>query len=272
MLRACPYNLLSLLVCVLLPAHSLAWGGDGHQIVCLIAEQGVTKEADAMIHDLLGKDVDISDAELANWADEHRREARKTAPWHYVNIPIDSNGYDPKRDGNKGSNVIDKAIEFERVLSDKSKPKEERAEALKYLVHLVGDLHQPLHSGDRGDRGGNSRLVFFLYLQTAQALHKVWDSTILRKRKARTPIADYADRLLARISKQDAEAWAKGTPIDWANESVKVSRDVVYAGVPGDGPPPKLDQKYVDRAGEAIDLQLEKAGVRLASILNQIVK
>ena len=98
----------------------------------------------------------------------------------------------------------------------------------------------------------------------------MWDSTILLKRKGRAPIADHADKLLAKISKKDAEAWAKGSPVDWANESVKVSRDVVYAGVPADGDPPKLDQKYVDRAGEAIDLQLEKAGVRLAAILNRI--
>lgn len=246
-----------------------AWGGDGHQIVGLIAEQGLSKEADAMVHDLLGKDVDISDAEIVNWADEHRREARKTAPWHYVNIPIESAVYDPKRDGNKGSNVIDKVMDFEKVLADKSKSKDERAEALKYLVHLVGDLHQPLHCGDRNDRGGNSRLVFFLDLQTAQALHKVWDSTVLLKRKGKTPVSNYADKLLAKIGKKDAEGWAKGTPIDWANESVKVSRDVVYAGVPAGGDPPKLDQNYVDRAGEAIDLQIEKAGVRLANVLNR---
>jgi hypothetical protein len=93
-------------------------GGDGHQIVCLIAEQGLSKEMDAMIHDLLGKDVDISDAELANWADEYRREKRSTGPWHYVNIPIDSKGYDPKRDGNEGRNVIDKTNEFAAILAD----------------------------------------------------------------------------------------------------------------------------------------------------------
>lgn len=260
--------LASILVCV----PVFAWGGDGHQLICLIAEQGLSKEADAMIHDLLGNDADISDAEIASWADEHRREARKTAPWHYVNIPIDSNGYDPKRDGNNGNNVVDKVIEFQKLLADRSKPKEQRAEALKYLVHLVGDIHQPLHCGDRGDRGGNARLVFFLDLQTAQALHKVWDSTILLNRKGRTRVAEYADKLLDKISKGDSEKWAKGTPIDWANESVKLSRDVVYADVPADGPPPKLNQDYVDRAGEAIDLQLEKAGVRLAELLNRAAR
>lgn len=86
----------------------LAWGGDGHQIVALIAEKGLTPKAEAMIHGLLGADVDISDAVVANWADEIRRERQKTAPWHYVNIPIDSAGYEPKRDGNKGNSVIDK--------------------------------------------------------------------------------------------------------------------------------------------------------------------
>src|SRR4051794_1719729 len=84
------------------PTALLAWGGDGHQIVALIAEDRLTPEAKAAIHDLLGADVNISDAEVANWADQIRREKRETAPWHYVDIPTTQPSYDAVRDGNNG--------------------------------------------------------------------------------------------------------------------------------------------------------------------------
>src|SRR5882672_5025159 len=174
------------IVGLLLPSLVLGWGGDGHQIVCLIAEARLAPAAKAAIHELLGDDVSISDAEVANWADQIRRERRSTAPWHYVNIPIAATTFDPNRDGKNGNNVIAKIAEFERVLSDKNAAKADRAEALKFLVHFVGDLHQPLHCADRdGDKGGNARLVFFGDRQKAVNLHQVWDSLILLRQKGK---------------------------------------------------------------------------------------
>src|SRR4051794_22308701 len=114
---------------MLFPSVVFAWGGDGHQIVAIIAEERLTPEAKAEVHQLLGADVGISDAEIANWADQIRRERRETAPWHYVDIPTTQPSYDAERDGNAGENVIDAIDRFEKVLTDKSKPKEERAEA-----------------------------------------------------------------------------------------------------------------------------------------------
>jgi hypothetical protein len=128
-----------ILFVVLFPSFSHAWGGDGHQIVCLIAEDHLTPAAKAGIHDLLGKDVNISDAEIASWADQVRRERKATGPWHYVDIPVDAQAFDEARDGKRGSNVIDKINDFKAVLKNPNASKSDRAEALKFLVHFVGD-------------------------------------------------------------------------------------------------------------------------------------
>lgn len=255
---------------LLLPCLAFAWGGDGHQIVALIAEERLKPATKAAIHGLLGADANISDAEVCNWADQIKRERRNTAPWHYVDIPTTQPSYAAARDGRDGANVIDAIERFETVLADKSKPKEERAEALKFIVHFVGDVHQPLHCADRnGDHGGNGRLVFFLGRRRAVNLHMVWDSQILIRRKGTTRILDYALALNAKISDLQAAEWQKGTPVNWANESHDVAVAVAYKDVPEDGDPPKLDQAYVDRAVAVIDEQLKRGGVRLAGVLNR---
>lgn len=265
--------LTALLIVPFLAPLAHAWGGDGHQIVCLIAEDRLTPAAKAAIHALLGKNVNISDAEIASWADQIRRERRETAPWHYVDIPTDAEGFDEARDGQHGNNVIDKISDFTAVLKDPDASKSKRAEALKFLVHFVGDLHQPLHCADRNhDKGGNARLVFFLDQPRAVNLHTAWDTLILLRRKGATRIAVYADKLNAEITPEQAAEWANGTPTDWANQSHALAVKVVYAGVRADGPPPKLDQKYLDVAGPVIDLQLQRAGVRLATILNDVFR
>src|SRR4051812_47093078 len=98
----------------------------------------------------------------------------------------------------------------------------------KFLVHLVGDVHQPLHCADRdGNKGGNGRLVFLLDRQRAVNLHSCWDTLILLNRKKATPIAQYADALNACITAEQAKAWAQGSPLDWANESHGVAVEKV---------------------------------------------
>lgn len=262
----------AVLLVLLLPSVTWAWGGDGHQIICLIAEDRLTPAAKAGIRDLLGA-ANISDAEVASWADEVRRQRSKTAPWHYVNIPFDAAGFDAARDGHGGNNVVDKINDFKAVLKDPKASKTDRVEALKFLVHFVGDLHQPLHCVDRnGDKGGNGRLVFFLDQGRAVNLHKVWDTVILLNHKGTTRNVDYAEKLNAEITPEEAADWAKGTTAEWANESHAIAVRIVYRGVPAEGPPPKLDQKYVDTAGTVIDGQLQVAGVRLAAILNDVFR
>lgn len=247
-----------------------AWGGEGHQVVALIAEERLTEKTQSAIHELLGDDVNISDAEIASWADQIKRERRRTSPWHYVNIPFDSEGLDLKRDGSDGNNIVDRIQSFQKLLADTSKSKEARVEALKFLVHLVGDIHQPLHCVDRaGDKGGNGRLCFLVEVKgKATNLHSVWDTALLRRYVGRTPIADYAATLNAAITRTDEQNWEQGDASAWADESWKQAKAHVYRGVPADGPPPVLSQEYIDDARPVVDSQLQHAGIRLAMILN----
>lgn len=262
--------LLASVLVTCIPSMLFAWGGDGHQITALIAEEHLNPETKKAIHELLGKGVNISDAEICNWADQIRREKRSTAPWHYVDIPTDASGFDEARDGNHGNNVIQKLEHFEKVLADGSNSKEDRAEALKFVVHFAGDIHQPLHCAERDhDRGGNSRKVLFLDRKRPIALHAAWDTQILLHNKGNQRILDYSRGLNQQITPERIQAWAKGTAEDWANESHRVAVEQVYKGVPADGDPPKLDAEYVRRAEPVVEEQLQRGGVRLATILNR---
>jgi hypothetical protein len=253
------------------PSLAFAWGGDGHQLVCMIAEYHLTPVAKANVHDLLGKDINISDFGIANWADEVRRDRPETGPWHYVDIPTDAKAFDKKRDGQDGNNVIDKITDFQAVLKDPKASRTNRVEALKFLVHFVGDLHQPLHCAERNkDRGGNDYQVYFLKREFPINLHSVWDGAILLTRRDTMLDTDYAKKLNIAITPQQIKDWSKGTPTDWANESHDVAVNSAYKDLPPVGPYPKLDQKYVDTNGPIVDQQLERAGIRLANILNDI--
>lgn len=150
----------------LLPSVAFAWGGQGHQVVALIAQIHLTPEAKTEITKLLGPGLNIYDADVASWADQIKREQRATADWHYVNIPFDADGYDEARDGRTKTgktrdNVVHAINDQVAILSDATAPKEKRAEALKWVVHLIGDSTQPLHCAVRDkDGGGNGCKVW----------------------------------------------------------------------------------------------------------------
>jgi hypothetical protein len=262
---------------LLLPAPAaLAWGPDGHKIVADIAEARLTPKAKAAIAQLLATDNAAgaeapSLASIANWADSIRKERDETATWHYVDIPYEMKGFDPQRDGKNGNNVVEKLQDFAVTLNDRNLPREQRVEALKFVVHFMGDLHQPLHCAERnGDKGGNFRLVFFPDKREAVNLHRVWDSEILKRSLGKQDDADYAAALNEKITKQQEQGWSKGNPAAWANEGHDLAVQVVYNGIPSDGPPPKITDEYLAAAQPAVDEQLCKAGVRLANLLNRI--
>ena len=263
---------LAAFACFLVVACSrvLAWGGEGHQVVALIAEARLTDTARAKVQELLGPDASISDAEVVNWADEIKRQRRRTAPWHYVNIPVEAKAYDRARDGNDGNNVVERLEAFEKMLADPSQPHEARVEALKFVVHLAGDVHQPLHCAERnGDRGGNTCLVWMPASKgKASNLHTVWDTSLLRTFIGKTRIADYSDGLAKRMTDEQLKAWSMGGVESWANESHNVAAAHAYAHVP-DGEATRLTERYVSDSQPIVEQQLQRGGVRLAVILNR---
>jgi hypothetical protein len=269
-----------LLICclsivLLLPANLFAWGREGHAIVAQIAESRLTPKAREGVEALLAKRSTMSS--VASWADTIRKDRGETAPWHYVNIPYEMRGYDAARDGKNGQNIIDKIVDFANVLDDRQRPDADREEALKFLIHFVGDIHQPLHCADRNDdKGGNFRLVFFLDDPKALSLHRTWDSEILEHMmkggEEDESIKAMAARIAVGISEKQVREWTKGDPVAWANESHKLAVQVAYADLPADGPPPKLDLDYVARAQPVVEQQLARAGVRLADVLNRIFR
>ena len=154
-----------------------AWGRLGHRVISRLAEKQLTPKAKAAIAELLEPGESLADASL--WADENRGRLPKTAPWHYVDVPLDEPRYDAKFSGDVSTKgcVVDKINEFKLTLKDTSKSVEDRRFALRFLVHCVEDMHQPCHVGDNGDKGGNQTQVRFFDRGTN--MHALWDSGMI---------------------------------------------------------------------------------------------
>ena len=244
------------------PVFAQAWGPDGHRITGEIAAQHLTPEAAAAVAELLG---DESLAESTVWADEIKSDRPETRPLHYMNAPEGVRKVTRRHCSEDGC-VLSATIKNVSILKSKRRSREEKVEALKFLAHFVGDLHTPLHLGRAADKGGNDIRVEFQGSFTN--LHRLWDSGFLRSTRVFWP--EYAERLNAEITEEQAEDWS---PIDyevWATESYKLCREFAY-------PIPKSmviedDPEYTGRAIEIIDQQLAKGGVRLAAVLNDIFR
>lgn len=264
----------SLLICLVAAPSAFAWGREGHQIVAAIAKQRLSETARAAIADLLGDLDSMANESVPAWADEIRRERQVTAPWHYVNVPVGVAsvvGYDGARDGKGGDTIVGAISRFEAVLKDKSAPRQDRIEALKFLIHFVGDIHQPLHCAARNnDRGGNSVLAY-MPGATGQAsnLHRIWDGELLRVYLAGKTSLEYAKTLTDQLDGTSAAAWsASPTPEAWATDGWQVAEAHVYPAVPH-GQVTQLTAGYVAAVRPVVDTQLQKGGVRLAIVLNR---
>ena len=159
------------------PAH--AWGRLGHRVISRIAEKNLTPKAKAAIAELLDPGESLADA--STWADENRRRLPKTAPWHYVDVPLDEPKYDSKwsADDPKKGCVVDKINEFKATLKDKTKSVEDRRFSLRFLIHSVEDMHMPMHVDDNHDRGGNDTQVRFFDRGTN--MHGLWDGGVIER-------------------------------------------------------------------------------------------
>jgi hypothetical protein len=256
--------LVTVLALLGVPNPTLAWGPEGHKVVAMIADKYVSHTALVRAQAILGGS---SLEDVANWADEIRKERRETAPWHYINIPRDANAIDGARDCPNDNCVTAQIVRFTAVLKDTNADPTARQEALKFIVHFVGDLHQPLHDEDNHDKGGSQRIV--IIFGRTESLHAVWGSGILDHDDSN------AERLAAtlegRITLSNKANWVHSTVEDWALEGHKIAQQIAYGDLPS-GPTSDLEQSYEDVAAPAEEVQLEKAGVRLANILNEALK
>ena len=187
-----------------------------------------------------------------------------------MNIPVlppvgTPDGYDAVRDCPHDDCVVAKIEAFARVLADRDAPERQRLEALKYLVHFVADVHQPLHASDHHDRGGNNVQVIFMGYPTN--LHSVWDSGILAP-AMKGDERGYALKLVREITPAEREQWSQGDPVSWANESHRIAADAIYGELPHSG---LLPDSYQTKALPVVNKQLERAGLRLGYILNTLL-
>lgn len=257
------FTLIPLLLPSLPPATNgeARWAAMGHRIVVELAWDGLTPRARAAATGLLGGEVP---GRASVWADEIRGARRETAPLHFVNIPLGAGAYDSATVCPRGRCIVSAIGSARATLADPAAPRVERQEALKFLLHLVGDLHSPVHVSDRNDRGGNQLGVTWRGRDTN--LHAVWDDQLPRAWAVSE--GRYLARLRATIRRMSPEERARaaaGSVEGWAMDGNALAERVVYR-MPGGA----LSQpSYIRAAGPAMDLQLIRAGLRLARLVNQ---
>jgi len=256
---------------VLPSAQGFAWGFKGHQIVGDIARNHLTPMARQNLIALLGND-DL--ASIANWADEVRPNRPESYGWHFVDIPKDGSGFSEERDCYRPDDrhptskddhhncVVDRISMFKNILADKAAPQPERLEALKFLVHFVGDIHQPMHAVEEG-RGGND--IHISEFGSAQCgkypcnLHYLWDGDLIEHTgRSEQEYVAYLEKMIA-----DKKMQAGGTPEMWANESLRWAKQVWLS----DGG--SVDEAYYRANIGIVDERLAQAGLRLAAALNE---
>jgi hypothetical protein len=272
---------------LVMSSPAFAWGDKGHEIITAIARDRLTPKARAWVDAILAKDSDTLTApdmvSRATWADRWRDSGhRETASWHFVDQELSDPdlktacfGYpapaNPSSAGSAQDCIVDKLGEFEKELPSPATPDAERILALKYVLHFVGDIHQPLHASDNQDHGGNCVHVA-LGGQRTTNLHSFWDTAVL------APLGDdpkvIAASLEKKITPDEARRWASGPAESWAEESYGVAKASAYtlntpAECGSDNAPIPLDPAYQAQALRTARQQLEKAGVRLAWVLNE---
>ncbi|WP_425389680.1 S1/P1 nuclease [Ekhidna sp.] len=246
------------LLCLLITSQSFGWGATGHRIVGLIAETYLTKKAKKNIEKVLGHETL---AEVSNYMDFIKSDAtyRHMSPWHYATIP-DEKTYKEAGTPEEGDIIVT----IQRLMGElesKTFTDQDEAFALKCLIHLIGDIHQPLHVGNGEDRGGND--VKLQYFWENSNLHRVWDSQMIEGQKY-----SYTEYVawINHPSDQQLTDWSSRNVLDWANESKRL-RNQCYETMPEDM---KLSYRYDYENIELLNQRLLQAGIRLANVLNEI--
>jgi len=277
------------------PVAGRCWGEEGHQIVGLIAEHYLDPAVRMRADELLAGDTsgltstDMTDETV--WADRFRDSDRnstrqhysQTFQWHFVDIELAAPNLDaacfahPRlppgtvaSDGPASACIVDKIEQFRAELAAPGTPVSERRLALEFLLHLVGDLHQPLHAADDHDRGGNDLRVV-MGTERAGNLHHYWDTVFVAELGPGSDVV--AARLIADLSDQQRHAYAGGSVSDWAWETFDVAKTHAYGRLPRPSHGVVLiDDDYAADARQITAVQLQRAGVRLAQLLNAALR
>lgn len=251
----------------------MAWGTKGHAIVADLAASRLNPQARVNLQLLLGAD---SLASISTWADQVRKERDESFGWHFVDIPKDASGFSRERDCFRPQDkhkdaqtdhhncVVDRIEMFQKVLADESAPRGERLEALKWLVHFVADLHQPLHAVEEARGGNDIKLPAFGSSKCGDYdcnLHWVWDSLLLEHTGYSEE--EYVQRLNKLIDNENLAQQARGTAEVWANESHLQAREIL------EQKPAAIDEQYYRSHIDLVNRRLALAGLRLAAVLNQ---
>ena len=260
-------------------ARVLAWGAIGHHVVARIAWAHLTPAARDRVNDLLRADGGGLDAfvRASTWADEVRDARPETYNWHFVNIHVSEGRYDALRHcpaTDRGDCVVAAIARARADLVDAARSPVQRTEALKFLIHFVGDLHQPLHTIDNRDRGGNDVRVAALRGDEGRGtnLHAAWDTGLINL-SPETESAR-AERLLVDLASRPVSVDLEVVKWVEANHEVAVRFVYRYPGFSPAGPPADpvgLDEAYRQAAAPVIDRQLQIGGARLAALLNSLL-
>lgn len=264
------------LALIALPSVATAWGPTGHRVTARIAQNHLSPAATRQVEALVGP---AGLAPISTWADEIKSEPRYTGrgegaidtrPWHYINAE-DAAGYDAlvarTASDDRIDHLVDALRQHEAVLADREAPAAQRAEALRWIVHLIGDLHQPLHVGRAEDKGGNA--VKVQWFGQPSNLHRVWDSGLIDSQQL--SFSEYVS-FIDHAPAERVKATQRGTYDDWAKEGIALRPQVydIWARKTKDGRP-ELFWAYRYRCKPIIDDRLLAGGLRLAARLNALL-
>ncbi|MCL7763019.1 S1/P1 nuclease [Polaribacter sp. Z014] len=238
--------------------ETVFWGPTGHRTTAKIAEKHLTNKTKRKIDKLLkGQSL----AFVSTYGDQIKSDKKynKFYSWHYVNMDLDEKYADAEK--NPKGDLVTGIHKCVQVLKDKNSSEEDKVFYLKILVHLVGDLHQPLHIGQREDKGGNGIQV--QWFGTGTNLHTVWDSKMIEEwNMSYGELADNAKDL----SKSEIKAIENGTVVEWVDEVHEITKDVYSSAKVGENLKYRYSYDYLG----TVRTQLQKGGIRLAKILNEI--
>jgi hypothetical protein len=262
----------------LLSSCVFSWVSEGHQTIGYIAQKNLNPATLEKLKPLLeGQTL----ADISTWADDIKRQDRRTRAWHYINLPVRENISEKdiprflEKTNRKNDNIISQVTIEIAELKRGGGTLQDRQAALKFLVHFIEDAHQPLHCADDNDKRGNEKQVLFFPPNSRKGrshsdnLHALWNK-LLQAKNSEDP-KELAERINGKFTASQKEQWTSGSIETWVFESYSIAKNRIYQGFPpGPVSVHQLPKNYYDEMRPLVEQQLEKAGVRLAKTLEEV--